>query len=69
MKKVLICLIFVIAIFITSVTVLADKDQKIYPINTDSKEWKNFQTHDEMINACKVDSGLLEKLSTEDLLT
>lgn len=38
-----------------------------YPIVPGSTEWENFNTHDEMIEACTIPSAILENISTNDL--
>ena len=40
----------------------------IFPINTDSSQWKNMKSHIEMIQACNVPDGILRKSSTDELL-
>lgn len=39
-----------------------------YPITQASSEWKAFQTHAEMIEACQIPKSILSRLSTEALL-
>lgn len=39
-----------------------------YPITSDSKEWKNIKTHDEMLEKTMLPQELLKKSSTEDLV-
>ncbi len=38
-----------------------------YPITPKSDEWKEFTTHQQMIDACTIPEALLEQLSTEEL--
>lgn len=39
-----------------------------YPITADSDEWKNFDTHLQMLEACTAPAAVLECASTEELL-
>jgi len=39
-----------------------------YPINSDSSEWAQYETHDEMLAACTVPDEMLVEMSTEDLI-
>ena len=39
-----------------------------YPIKPGSEEWKQFQSHKEMINACQIPEDLLKRLSTDALV-
>jgi hypothetical protein len=38
-----------------------------YPTKPGSDEWKTFQSHDEMLEACQIPSTALTKLSTKEL--
>ncbi len=38
-----------------------------YPITIDCPEWKTFDTHNEMLEACTIPEDLLKKLSTREL--
>ncbi|SCK00059.1 Uncharacterised protein [uncultured Eubacterium sp.] len=40
----------------------------MFPITPDSPEWKNFQTHNEMVEACTIPEDLLKSISTKDLI-
>lgn len=39
-----------------------------FPIDADSEEWKNFDTHDEMVEACTIPDEILAEISTADLV-
>jgi len=38
-----------------------------YPVKPDMEEWKQFQSHDEMVAACQIPKNILSCLSTERL--
>lgn len=38
-----------------------------FPINVDSEDWKNLNSHQEMIDACTIPENLIESLSTKEL--
>lgn len=39
-----------------------------YPIRPGSLEWKNFTTHQQMIDACLIPDDILKKMTTVELL-
>ena len=39
-----------------------------FPIELNSKEWKNLKNHDEMVKKCTIPKGILKELSTKNLL-
>ncbi len=39
-----------------------------YPITVDSKEWKDYKTHDEMLAVCTIPKELLAEMSTDNLV-
>ena len=41
---------------------------QIYPIRPGTPEWEAFTSHEAMVRACQIPEGLLEKLSTEELI-
>ncbi len=45
----------------------ASKQKYVFPVTPSSKEWKDFDSHQQMIDACTIPEGLIEKLSTEEL--
>ena len=38
-----------------------------YPVKSGMKEWKQFQSNEEMVRACQIPENILSSLSTEDL--
>ena len=38
-----------------------------YPIKPGMEEWKQFQSHEEMVNACQIPESILSSLSTKEL--
>ena len=68
MKKMIISLILACGILTMSSTTLAKEEQNLYTVSIESNEWKSFQTHEEMVNACKVNPEHLKKLGSDDLL-
>ncbi len=40
----------------------------LYPVTQDSPEWKSYESHEEMIEALRVDESVLKDYSTEELL-
>ncbi len=70
MKKVMIITIGIILGFVLSIYSAAanNAEETLYPINCESEVWKTFNTHDEMVEACKIDAEILEYYMTEDLL-
>ena len=39
-----------------------------YPVKPGSEKWKTFQSHDEMVEACRIPEDILTSLKTEELL-
>lgn len=39
-----------------------------YPIKPESDEWKTFDTHKKMVEACTIPDEIIEKMSTQELL-
>lgn len=39
-----------------------------YPIKPGSEKWKSFNTHAEMVDACKIPESTLKKMTTAELL-
>jgi tetratricopeptide (TPR) repeat protein len=39
-----------------------------YPVKPGSDKWKDFITHEEMVDACKIPDAVIEKMSTVELL-
>ena len=42
-------------------------NEYIFPIDADSEDWKNLNSHQEMIDACTIPENLIESLSTNEL--
>lgn len=75
MKRFLSVLLSVTMVFTLSAPVFAmDNENTVenvefhYPITPEMDEWKNFQTLDEMIEACQIPDEILSQLSTENLI-
>ncbi|HCX61717.1 MAG TPA: hypothetical protein DHU59_04680 [Clostridiales bacterium] len=75
MKKTLSFLLILLLIF-SSVISYADTTVKMnqdsetfkYKITGESNEWKSFNSHDEMVQACRIPSEMLSKMMTEELV-
>ena len=39
-----------------------------YPVKPGQKEWEQFTTHSEMVQACQIPNDVLKRISTQDLL-
>lgn len=39
-----------------------------YPVKPGSEKWKSFNTHTEMVDACKIPEATLKKMTTAELL-
>ena len=39
-----------------------------YPIKPESDEWKIFDTHEKMVEACTIPDEIIQKMSTQELL-
>ena len=39
-----------------------------YPVDYNMRKWKDFQTHNEMIDACNVPESILDKMSTDEVI-
>ena len=40
-----------------------------FPVKPGSAMWNNFETHQQMLDACQIPENVLSKMSTEDLVT
>lgn len=47
---------------------ITDNGEIEYPITTKDKKWKDFTSHEEMVNACTIPNELLEEMTTEELV-
>ncbi|MCL1937726.1 MAG: hypothetical protein FWF52_04940 [Candidatus Azobacteroides sp.] len=61
--------IFIFMIFI-SFSAIAQEKKIIwdYPVKPGTEEWKSFNTHEEMLNACQIPENILQNMNTADLL-
>ena len=61
-------LLFIYMIFI-SFSVIGKENKLVwdYPVKPGSKEWNEFTTGQQMLNACQIPQDVLESLSTKDL--
>lgn len=79
MKKLLCVLLSVMTIFSVPSFAFADEVTSFqswtkaladgtYPLSVEDAEWKSFETHQEMLDACQIPDKLLTQLDTEELL-
>ncbi|MFA9388820.1 MAG: hypothetical protein ACERKD_03385 [Prolixibacteraceae bacterium] len=61
--------IILLFLIIIPVTLFAQKEVTWdYPINPETKEWSNFKSYDERLNAYNIPADILENMSTEELV-
>jgi len=52
----------------TTVKMNQDSETFKYKISAESNEWKSFNSHDEMVQACRIPSNVVSKMTTEELV-